>query len=353
VNAIGLALRRCGARSTAPMLVTFAAAIVLARTARPEVASAQEAAALPAIAVWAHLPAFVAAIACSLVVLEFWPTFAARQPGAGWVERLEPGPLRGAGQATLGALLATLGWLALWGLALPFLCAGTPAPLAHRPLAPLDLGQEPPLLDAPQRPRLRFAGGPQVPVAALHLRPLALLPRGEPMPTRLEVLGDGEPLTAAPVAIAFTKQLVKVPIAARTVAMVELVQVGGSLPLLFEPGSVLVVEAAPRNLLANALLALLPWLTAAFVALAAANLAAPVASLPVNRTVVVAALVLQSLGDLGPVNRAMAAFLRGRWLPAELGAMDFAPPLAVAFVCLALALAVRRSSRAGVRLRRC
>jgi hypothetical protein len=63
-------------------------------------------------------------------------------------------------------------------------------------------------------------------------------------------------------------------------------------------------------------------------------------------------LVLQSLGGVGPCNRAMAAFLRGHWLPAEFGPADVAPSLAVGLACFGVAMAVRRSARAPARPRR-
>lgn len=256
---------------------------------------------------WLLLPAFVAAAVACLAALEAWPTFARGRPGQDLVLRaLGPG-LAGCGAATLGATVA----LALWLAPVAVLGAAVAPPAhAHRQLAPHDR----PVLDAEQR-RIRFGGG-GAHASAVLLRPVALVPLGAPEPTTIHVAVDGQRVTAEPLAVAGTRQLLRIPLD-RAVDELRIESTGGSLTLLFLEDSVELVLADERSRIANALLACAPWLFAAAAALAFGALLAPFVALPVNAVAVLAALVLQSLGRLGPIEEGVLALLRGRWLVSE------------------------------------
>jgi hypothetical protein len=312
--------RRCLAVAAAPTLVATAIAAI-------GVALADAGGAV--LAPWLHLPAFVAAGACCTAAVECWPTFAQRRPGADWLLRILPPPLFGCAAAAAGALLA-LGTL----LALPFALAAIAAPVPHTHHA----------LDADGVPLLRagdgtltFAAGGRA-ARELLLRPVALLPAGAPEATGLLAFADDQPLAAEPWTVAGSHELVRMPFAPRTVTQLRLQRAGGNIPLVFPSGSVVLVEAAPRSRLANCALALATYLLPAAVALALAALAAPATALPVNLLLVLAALLLQTLGNIGPTGDAIAALLRGRWLPAEPLLAASVPSLGTGALAMILAM---------------
>jgi hypothetical protein len=256
-------------------------------------------------AAWLHLPAMVAALICCAAAIECWPTFAQRRPGADWLLRLLPPPLFGCGAAMLGALCA----LALLLLPLGTL-AGALAPPPHAQRT-LPAGRAP-IVRAPGNEVTFAAGG--CTAIGLELRPIALLPTGPLEPTRLQMFADDRPLLDAPVAISGTRQLVRLPLAAVRIDTLRVRSVGGSLPLLFPAGAVVLIEAEPRSGLGNGALAAGCYLLAAAATLAVGALAAPFVALPVAWTLLLAALLLQTLGGLGPVSDAVDALLRGHWL---------------------------------------
>jgi len=281
---------------------------------------------------WLQLPAFVAAAACCATAIETWPTLARDRRGVDWILRATNRPLHGCGAAIFGALLA----LAIWLLPLAVVAGLTsPAPHAYRVAAPADspiLGQD--------DPSITFVG-PGTRCKELRLRPIAVAAlRGAGQPTGIQVVAD-EPLLAEPLTFAGGLQLARIPIDDRVVTELVVQRQNGDLPLVFPPGSVELVESQRRSSLANAGLALGSYLVPAAVALALATLAAPFAALPTNLALVFAALLVQTLGKLGPTGVAMAQLGRGRWLPDDLFFQQCISSLGTGLVVMILAILVR------------
>ena len=183
--------------------------------------------------------------------------------------------------------------------------------------------------------------GPGTRCKELRLRPIAVAAlRGAGQPTGIQVVAD-EPLLAEPLTFAGGLQLARIPIDDRVVTELVVQRQNGDLPLVFPPGSVELVESQRRSSLANAGLALGSYLVPAAVALALATLAAPFAALPTNLALVFAALLVQTLGKLGPTGVAMAQLGRGRWLPDDLFFQQCISSLGTGLVVMILAILVR------------
>jgi hypothetical protein len=322
---------RCLRQAAVPWLLAVVAAALAAVTTHgfgPDAPAAR--------APFLHLPAFVGAAACGFTALECWPAFAQKQPGADWILRLRPDPWYGCGNALLGALAAFALLLLPIGLTAAALA---PAPRAHRVLQPTGS----PLLDA-GHDAVTFAvdGGP---FAELQLRPIAFLPPAAPEPAALSVSADGAPLVAAPLPIAGTRELLPIVFAPRAIRELTVRRTAGNLPLLFVGDAAVLIEAAPRSRLGNGLAAAGCWLLPLAVALAFATLAAPAVALPVNGMLLIAALLLQSLGRIGPAADALAAVLRGRWLFSEPVFRRCLPSLGTGVLAMIAAMILRRRLR--------
>ncbi|MGE3175409.1 MAG: hypothetical protein AB7O97_22480 [Planctomycetota bacterium] len=285
---------------------------------------------------WLHVSAFVPALLCCAAAVEFWPTFARGRAGADLVRSVTRRPLHGALAAGGGALLALalllLGLAAGWSLL-------APAPRAHRALA----AEGRPLLDDTGGEVAFAVGG--APLGELQLRPIALLPHGDLEPTRVQVLADGAPLLAAPAEFRGSRQLLRVPLDGRRLDRLVLRRVSGTVPLLFADDAAVAVDQAPRARLLASALAFAPWLLPAALALALALLLGPFVGAPVALVTVGAALLLQTLGDLGPAAAALSLFARGHWLPAEPVFRDGLPSLGTAVVVMISAMLVRAGTR--------
>jgi hypothetical protein len=333
-GALALCFRRCLRAAALPTALAAACGLVGWRVSAPELGGENApAAASP----WLALPLLVAAAACALAAATFWPTFALGRPGRSLVDRVQRGPLRGAGAAVAGALLAQL------VLTLPVATVvgqllGAPATVtATVPLA----APARPVLDA-QRPELTFAVADPAPMRELWLRPLAGLPGGALHGTTVDVLADGERLQGPPVAFLDTRQLLRVAFAPRAIRELRLVHTGGTVPLWFPDGAATLVRAEGHGALANGLWLALATLLPAFVALALGCACGRVAALPTVLTVVAGALFVQTVGGLGPFDGALLARMRGAWLPAGPLFRDGAASLAVGALAMILAMLSRR-----------
>jgi len=325
------AARHCLLRAALPTLVAVLVAGIGAAL-RSEAAAGGAGALSP----WLQIAPFVAAVACCLAAIEYWPTLARGRPGADFVVRCTARPLHGAGTAAAGALLALL-------LLLLLLAAGAacllPAPHAHRALTATGR----PLLDSGDR-ELAFAAGGVV-GDEVRLRAVALLPQQSPLPTELQVLADGQPLLAEPVEVAASHQLVRVPLGGRAVDTLTVRRTAGNLPLLFERDGVVVVESAVRSRLCSALLAFALYLVPAAVALAWTMLLGPLVALPVALAVTTAALALLVLADLSPAGTGVALAARGQWLPNEPVFRACVPSLGTGLAAMIGAMWLRRADR--------
>ena len=331
-----LTFRRCLAGAALP---TLAAALVSTLLALWLVPTLPGLAPAPgARTPWLHLPLLVAAAACAVHALAFWPLCALRRTGADQVRRLQRGPLGGCGAAAAGALLAqvvltlplTLGVARLFG---------APATAAVR-FAPALPPQ--PLLDH-TRPRLTIAlEGDRV--RELQLRPLAAPPTGAYAPTRLRVLADGAPVAGGEVEFGATRELRRVPLPPLPLASLTLEYVDGTVPLLFARDTVLVVGAAERSGLANGTLTAVIGLLPGFTALALAILCGAAAGLATVRTVALVLLFVQAVGDVGPWGDAVLALLRGHWVLPPDGFWRWFPSLAGGSVAMIGAMLLRRGT---------
>lgn len=336
-----MTLRQCLRVTTLPVLGTALLSLVAASLFPPVVADA--AAASGAVSPWLLLPMFTAAAGCGLTALAFWPLFAARRPGADWARRLQRGPLRGCGGAVAGALLAQL----LLTLPLATLLArslGAPATAAvHHALPPV---QPQPVL-APGHPHLDFVlpAGPSRHYAELHLRPLAAMPTAAFRSSRVEVFADGERLSASDPEWSQTGQFVRLPFAPRPIHRLELRLAEGTVPLFFPTGSVELVEARGRSAWTNGALLALVALVPTFLALALACWCGTAAALPTLATLLVGALVVLTVGGVGPFDHALQQTLRGRWLGSTAVFRHCLPSLVLGSVAMILAMLLRRRSR--------
>jgi hypothetical protein len=264
--------------------------------------------------------------------------FAARRPGTDWIARSQRGPLRGCGAVVAGALgaqtLLTLPLATLLPLALG---APTRADALVALPAPADgmLGAS--------SPRLRF---PAYGFAAreVRLRPLAAPPAGPLQPSRVRVLLDGSLLPAEP-AFDASGQLARLGFQPRAVGTLEVEFAGGTVPLLFAPGSVVLVGAAQYWNGWNGVLAALAYLAPTFAALAFGCLCGAGAGLATVLAVVASLLFVQTLGGAGPADEALRAVQRGHWIPAELRFSSWFPSIAAGSAAMILAMMLRRRPR--------
>jgi hypothetical protein len=285
------------------------------------------------LAPWLHLPAFTAAAVCGHAALEAWPAFAQRRPGADWMLRLRSDPWFGCGGAALGSLLALALLLLPIGMATAVVA---PMPHSHRALTPATV----PILDA-ERSSIDYpAEGHEC--RQLRLRPFAFLPPTTPVPTTLEVLADGAPLTETPLAIAGTRELLPIAFPPRAIRSLTIRRTAGNLPLLFADDAVVAIDAAPRNRWLNGLYAAAWHLLPLATALAIAMLLAPFAALPTITLLFGAALLVQTLGALTPAGEAFTLALRGHWLASEPLLARALPSSTIGMVALALAAVVRK-----------
>ncbi|MBX3462024.1 MAG: hypothetical protein KF830_02550 [Planctomycetes bacterium] len=283
---------------------------------------------------WLHLPLLVAAAACAARAAAFWPLVAARRQGADLVARLQRGPLRGCGAAVAGALLAQ------FVLTLPLATVfarwlGAPA----RAVVVVELPSPPrPLLAAGQPPLTFALGGRRL--REVHLRPLAGPPTGAFEPATVEVRCDGERIGTA--TLAESRQHVRIAAPPRPVQTLELTHAGGTVPLLFGPGSVTAVEAAERSAAWNGTTAAVVWLLPSFVALAVALLCGAHAALPTALTAAFGLLFVQTVGGAGPADAAVRALLRGHWVGATVPFSAWLPSLAAGSLAMIVAMLLRR-----------
>lgn len=302
----GVTLRRCLA-AAAP-LTAAAAGLALVGGWLDAPAHAADDRAAAAATPWLTLPLLVAAATCSLVAAQTWPTFTLRQDGADAVRRIARGPLGGRAHVALGAAVAQLLLVAPLLLTLPAWLGVDRDAYVHRAAPP----PAAPVLDR-SGAQLTFSLEAPLRARAVWLRPRAALPTG-PAPTRLRLTRDGAALTRAPLAFVESLELIRAPIEPQEITRLELTQESGDVPLLFGPGSVVVVgaDAHPRwqNGLALALLTCLPTLCT----LAVAALLGLTAGWPTVAAGVGALQLVQWVGGLGPVADALLAFARGQWL---------------------------------------
>jgi len=338
-SAFAMTLRRCLRTAWLPTLAFGLLCWTLTRwlTPQPDLEQTATGAATP----WLELPLLaVAAIICATAIA-FWPTFAARRPGAGTVHRLQRDALSGCGSVIAGALVAQL----LLTLPLTTLLAlGLGAPTsasAHLQLTP----EQSSVLDV-DAPRLRFDLPSKATIDAIELRPMTAPPPGALEPTRLTIRAGDSRLTDTDVTFDRNGQLARLPLEARAVDSIELVHTGGNVPLFFPDGAVIAIEATNRSTVQNGIAAALLMLLPSFVALTVACLCGTTAALPTLMTVTMALLFLGTIGGLGPGGPALLQLMRGQWILADGQFATTAPSLGAGFLAMILAMLLRRRQRA-------
>lgn len=328
-----LSCRQCLSRLALLLPITLVIACIGARGAAllPTDAAAET----PSL--WLHLPLFVTVLAACASPLERWPLFARARPGAGWIERLRPGPWRGCGAASLGALAAAACGCAAIGLLAPLLVGRVPTPRTHVDLC--RSGELPVLAGGIDE--LVFA----VPAAeydAVLLRPRAFVPAAELVPTRLVLSSAGVALSERDIEVVSTDRLVRVAFAPRRLEQLQLRRSGGTVPLAFPPGSVVAVAAAPHSAVANAVLAALLYLLPMCTVLGALLLGARRLALPFGLLLLLLLLLVLTVGGGAPTGDGIAALLRGRWLPGEGVFRAGLPSLGAGAVAMILAMNLPR-----------
>ncbi|MFK7741408.1 MAG: hypothetical protein AB8H80_13915 [Planctomycetota bacterium] len=315
----GIAFRH-GLRLAGPVSL-FAALIAVAvhaATADPELAAGAAAAASAAASPWLTLPLAAAALCILLRTLQLWPTMTLRQSGRDAIQRVTAAravlPTGGRFAAIGGAIALQLLLTAPLAVALTWWFDAPPVARRHHVAAAVG----PPVLDGVGQ-TLAFALAAPVPVEAIWIRADAAIPTG-PAPTSIEILQDGQALSDRPLTIAESRQLARAPIdPGRTagsgmLATFSLRHAGGDVPLLFRPGSVVAIGPSDRTTWINALMlsALATGASAAILlACALLGLGAGIATVT---TAGCALWFLLWLGSVGPVDDAILAVLRGRWL---------------------------------------
>lgn len=318
-----LAMWRCLAVAGWPTLAAAAVAFTFARVYAPMV---EPGAATVTLSPWLLLPLLTATGCCAAAAIRLWPLFAQQRPGADWLRRWQRGPLGGLGAVIGGALLAQL------ALTLP-LTTGFARALGAPAEARAVVRPRLPELPVLQRPGQSLVASlpAAVELRELRLRPRAGLPGSPFVASRIELRLDGERLESALPEFEQDRQLVVLPMPARPISELELRLTAGSVPLWFDDDSLECVASAPHstvvNGLATALLALLPTL----LALALAALAGAVSTSPTVALVAGSCLFVTTIGAIGPLDPALDALLRGRWIPGSGtfgGAMPSLPPRA-------------------------
>lgn len=284
---------------------------------------------------WLALPLLGAAALCTLAATAFWPQFALGRPGADVVRRLHPRRLQGTGRAMAAALLAQA--LLTAAVLLPLLpLVGAPATAAAVVGARATRGV---LLPADgSANELAFAVASDAEVVAVRLRPLAGPPADGLVPTRLRLLADDGPVSPTTIAVDDSLQAFELRFPARRLATFRLVREGGTVPLLFPPGSVTVQCAALHATWTNALLLVVALLVPSLLALGLGCLCGRFAALPTTATVVGAVLFVATVGELGPAAAALRAVLRGEWLLAGGSLGDGASTGGIFRACLPMLL---------------
>lgn len=308
-----LAFVRCLRTAAVPTVATAILGWLASRWLRAPIEAT--AAAPGASSPWLHLPMFVAAIVAAMTAAVFWPAFAARRPGADWIERLQRGPLRGTGAVVAGALAVQ------FVLSLPLVLGvarllGAPGrAVAHVALTPPAEA----VLFAPGQ-SLEFATNAPFDAVELHLRPAAGPPTGALLPTRLRVFAGRERLAADTAGddaeVAQTGQHFRLRFAQHRIETLRLEMTAGNVPLVFPPGSVTAVRSGTYSGAWNGVLAALLYLVPTFTALAVACLCGRRAGLPTVLAVIGVLIFVQTFGGAGPIDEVLPALLRGQWLPA-------------------------------------
>lgn len=305
----GLVLRRCLWLATLPTLLLTLLAWWMARRRDGDALDAA-AAAEP----WLALPLLCAAAICTLATATFWPLFAHGRPGADIVRRLHPRRLQGCGRAIAAALVAQS--LLTATVLLPLLPAiGAPATANAQVAATADRGVLLPGDGSVEE--LAFTVPTGRTCRAVTIRPLAGAPADGLVPTRLQLHGDDGALSEHEIAVDDSLQRFQLRFSPRSLPRFRLVRTGGTVPLLFPPGSVVVQLDGARPTWANALLLVLVLLLPSWLALGLGCLCGRIAALPTTATVVGALLFVATVGELGPAASALRCVLRGEWLLGE------------------------------------
>lgn len=305
----GLMLRRCLWLATLPTLLATLLAWWLAPRSEGEPLDAA-AAAEP----WVALPLLCATAICTLATAGFWPMFAQGRPGADMVRRLHPRRLQGGGRAIAAALVAQA--LLTTAVLLPLLPAiGAPAKANAQVTATAD--RDVLLPGDGSVGELAFTVPAGRTYRAVTIRPLAGAPADGLVPTRLHLHGDDGALSEHEIAVDDSLQVFQLRFAPRPLRHFRLVRNGGTVPLLFPPGSITVQLDAAHPTWANALLLVLVLLLPSWLALGLGCLCGRAAALPTTATVVAALLFVATVGELGPAASALRRVLRGEWLLGE------------------------------------
>ena len=301
----GVTMRQCLREASLPAVVATVAAALCHWLDAPILAEDTNSA---AAAPWLTLPLFVAAASCCFVAARTWPTFSRRRAGADTVRRVARGPLGGRGAVALGAAAAQL--LICLPIALALSAwVGVP-PIAKRHHRAACAAST--ILDRAGA-SLRFNLSSPVHADAIRLRPRASLPLG-PRPTRVKVTSEGDPLTAEPVEFEESLELIRLEIAARELTELTLTQVDGHIPLLFQPGSVVVVGTEDSPRWANAALLALFGCGTSILALTLGAFLGLGAGWPTVASSIGVAQFVQWISGVGPIDEAILALTRGQWL---------------------------------------
>jgi|GEM_PF-6506384 len=302
----GVTMRQCLREASLPAVLATVAAALCHWLDDPTLAEDTNSAA--AATPWLTLPLFVAAVGCCYVAARTWPTFSRRRGGADTVRRVVRGPLGGRGAVALGATAAQLVICLPIALALSA-WVGVP-PIAKRHHRAACDGSK--ILDRAGA-SLRFDLSSPVHADAIQLRPRASLPMG-PRSTRVEVTSEGSPLTTEPVEVEASLELIRLKIAARELTELTLTQVDGDIPLIFQPGSVVIVGTDESPRWGNAALLALFSCGTSILALTLGALLGLGAGWPTVASSIGVAQFIQWISGVGPIDEAILALARGQWL---------------------------------------
>jgi hypothetical protein len=173
------------------------------------------------------------------------------------------------------------------------------------------------------------------------LRPLAGMPDGPLLASRVAASVDGEPVATA-AEFREPHQVAHLPLPPARRHELTLRLDSGNVPLLFPPGAVEVVGAATHALATNGLLLLPLALLPGWLALALASLVGTAAALPTQTALVGVVLFVTTVGGLGPYDDAVRDLLRGRWLATAGVFPASASSLGLGGLAMILAMLVRR-----------
>lgn len=253
---------------------------------------------------WLDLGVLAVPWAAVATAVTLWPAFATDGSARDLVCRAGGGPLRGLRAAVLaGVAAAATGLLLLWIAVSPLV----PAPRAHTGL----VANGRPGLDA-EHPTLEFALGSAC--DEVRFRPIVLMSQDELQATRVAFEVDGEPVADGEVEFTGDRQLVRLPMHGRSAARVTLRRISGTLRLWFDEGAAIAIAAAPSSRVGACALAALVTSLPALVTLALLAALAPFLRTASALVVATCALLVQTLGRVGPAEAALAACTRGRRL---------------------------------------